>query len=65
MMPHSPSSGGIYIVKYWTLPPPTRVRSSFNFMQFWGEDLAKSYVGTSASGGLAPPPRGNPGSATA
>ena len=36
--------------------------NSFNFMQFWG-NLAKSYVGA-LPGGLAPPPRGNPGSAT-
>ena len=31
---------------------------------FW-EILVKSYVGTPPSGDLAPPPRGNPGTATA
>ena len=31
---------------------------------FW-ENLAKSYVGAPPPGELAPPPRGNPGSATA
>ena len=36
--------------------------NSFNFMQFW-EIVAKSYVGV-PPGELAPPPRGNPGSAT-
>ena len=36
MMSHSPSSGGIYIVKYWT-PPHHPRPNSFNFMQFWGE----------------------------
>ena len=36
--------------------------NSFNFIVFW-EKLAKSYVGASP-GELAPPPRGNPGSAT-
>ena len=35
--------------------------NSFNFMQFW-ELLAKWYVGAPRE--LAPPPRGNPGSAT-
>ena len=41
--------------------PPLGVEISFNFIQFQ-ENLAKSYVG--APGELAPPPRGNAGSAT-
>ena len=36
--------------------------NSFNFVQFFG-NMAKSYVGA-PPGELAPPPRGNPGSAT-
>ena len=43
--------------------PPPGGPNSFNFMQFLG-NLAKSYVGA-PPGELAPPPRGNPGSATA
>ena len=37
--------------------------NSFNFMQFLEKFGRKSYVGTPV-GGLAPPPQGNPGSAT-
>ena len=39
--------------------PPSKL---FQFHAGFGKNLAKSYVG--ALGGLAPPPRGNPGSAT-
>ena len=42
--------------------PPPGGPNSFNFMQLW-ENLAKSYVG-GPPGELAPPLRGNPGSAT-
>ena len=37
--------------------------NSFNFMQFLG-NFGKSYVGAPSTGEWAPPPRGNPGSAT-
>ena len=43
-----------------TSPPPVQILSISG--SFW-ENLAKSYVGT-PRGELAPPPRGNPGSAT-
>ena len=49
----------IYMVKFGRSPLGP---NSFNFMQFW-ENLAKLYVGVTL-GGLADPPRGNPGSAT-
>ena len=51
----------IYIVKFWTRPPPGVQILSIS-CSFW-ENLAKSYVGA-PPGELAPPPRGNPGSAT-
>ena len=48
----------------WCLRGAPPLPNSFNFMQFW-ENLAKSYVGASPPPGeLAPPPWGNPGSAT-
>ena len=55
----------IYIVKFWTRapPPPRGVQILSISCSFW-ENLAKSYVGA-PPGELAPPPRGNPGSATA
>ena len=43
-----------------TRDAPPGGTNSLNFMQFL-ENLAKSYVGPGES---APPPRGNPGSAT-
>ena len=43
-------------------PPPLGVQILSISCSFW-EILAKSYVGAPA-GELAPPPRGNPGSAT-
>ena len=51
----------IYIVKFWTRAPPGVQILSIS-CSFW-ENLAKSYVGA-PPGELAPPPRGNPGSAT-
>ena len=44
-------------------PPPLGVQILSISCSFW-ENLAKLYVG-SPPGELAPPPRGNPGSATA
>ena len=41
-------------------PPPHRIQIHGVF----GENLAKSYIGAPSPGGLAPSPRGNPGSAT-
>ena len=38
--------------------------NSFSFMQFFWENLAKSYVGAPSPRRLAPSPRGNSGSAT-
>ena len=53
----------IYIVKFWTLAPPLpRGPNSFNFIQFFGK-IWQNHV-LAPPGGLAPPPRGNPGSAT-
>ena len=52
----------IYIVKFWTCAPPPGVQILSISCSFW-EILAKSYVGA-PPGELAPPPRGNPGSAT-
>ena len=53
----------IYIVKFWTrAPPPLGVQILSISCSFW-EILAKSYVGA-PPGELAPPPRGNPRSAT-
>ena len=51
----------IYIVKFWTRPPPGP--NSFNFMQFLGK-FGKIICWRPPTGELAPPPRGNPGSAT-
>ena len=53
----------IYIVKFWTRAPPLGVQILSISCSFWG-NLAKSYVGA-PPGELAPPPRGNPRSATA
>ena len=50
----------IYVVKFWTPPPGP---DSFNFMQFLGK--FGKIVCWSPPGELMPPPRGNPGSATA
>ena len=52
----------IYIVKFWTRAPPSGGPNSFNFMQFLG-NFGK-IVCWRPPGELAPPPRGNPGSAT-
>ena len=52
----------IYIVKFWTRAPPPGVQILSISCSFW-EILAKSYVGA-PPGELAPPPRGNPRSAT-
>ena len=53
----------IYIVKFWTRPPPPPGGpNSFNFMQFSGK-IGK-IICWRPPGELAPPPRGNPGSAT-
>ena len=53
----------IYIVKFWTrVPPPPGGPNSFNFMQFLGN--FGEIVCWRPPGELAPPPRGNPGSAT-
>ena len=52
----------IYIVKFWMRPPPGP--NSFNFMHFWGK-FGKIVCWRPPPGELAPPPRGNPGSATA
>ena len=49
----------IYIVKFWTPGGP----NSLNFMQFLGK--FGKIVYWRPPGELAPPPRGNPGSATA
>ena len=51
----------IYIVKFWTRAPPGGP-NSFNFMQFLG-NFGK-IVCWRPPWGVAPPPRGNPGSAT-
>ena len=53
----------IYIVKFWTRPPPPGGPNSFNFVQFLGK--FGKIVCWRPPGELAPPPRGNPGSATA
>ena len=53
----------IYIVKFWTRPPSPGGPNSFNFMQFLGN--FDKIVCWCPPGELAPPPRGNPGSATA
>ena len=42
---------------------PPRGPNSFNFMQFWGK-FGKNRMLAPPPGELAPPPRGNPGSAT-
>ena len=71
---HVPSSGRevgysggrqwrIYIVKFWTRAPPPRGPNSFNFMQFLGK-FGKIVCWRPPPRELAPPPRGNPGSAT-
>ena len=52
----------IYIVKFWTRAPPGGP-NSFNFMQFLGK-FGKIVCWRPPPGELAPPPRGNPGSAT-
>ena len=57
-----PNQWWIYIVKFWTRAP-LGVQILSISCSFW-ENLAKSYVGA-PPGELAPPPRGNPGSATA
>ena len=44
-------------------PPPPGVQILSISCSFW-EILAKLYVGAPPPGELAPPPRGNPGSAT-
>ena len=51
------------------LEPPPAQSKFFQFHAVFGKNLAKSYVGAPPprpfpDGGLAPPPRGNPGSAT-
>ena len=51
----------IYIVKFWMRAP--RGSKFFQFHAVFWEILAKSYVGAHP-GELAPPPRGNPRSAT-
>ena len=51
----------IYIVKFWTRAPPGGP-NSFNFMQFLGK--FGKIVCWRPPGELAPPPRGNPRSAT-
>ena len=43
-------------------PPQPPGPNSFNFMQFWGEFWQNRML--APPGGLAPPPRGNPGSVT-
>ena len=53
----------IYIVKFWTRAPPPGGPNSFNFMQFLGK-FGKIVCWRPPPGELAPPPRGNPRSAT-
>ena len=53
----------IYTVKFWMRPPPHGGPNSFNFMQFLGKFGKIIY--RHPPGELVPPPRGNPGSATA
>ena len=62
--PRSPpfilSQWRIYILKFWTHPPP-RGPNYFNFSSF-RDNLAKSYVGAPTRVGT--PPQGNPGSSS-
>ena len=62
LMSNSSNQWRIYIVKFWTRAPPGVQILSIS-CSFW-ENLAKLCVGA-PPGELAPPPRGNPGSATA
>ena len=57
-------SGGYKGVARDAPPPPPGAQILSISCSFW-ENLAKSYVGAPPPGELAPPPRGNPGSATA
>ena len=55
----------IYIVKFWTRPPPPRGSKFFQFHAFFGKIWQNRMLAPPPPGELAPPPRGNPGSATA
>ena len=53
----------IYIVKFWTRAPPPWGSKFFQFHAVFGE-IWQNRMLAPPPGELAPPPRGNPGSAT-
>ena len=60
----SRSQWRIYIVKFWTRAPLLPGVQILSISCSFCENSAESYVGAPFPRGLAPPPRGNPGSVT-